>query len=154
MPLGDRPTGDPAHVRSGGDAPARGRARRGSSATPGCNALLRTMKRAWDESAMRPEIDLSAARPRDSCGWRIAPGPLLARSGVLPALRVVVGGTQVVVSLHGLAIVLGVGAGALLAVRRAREPAVVAVAAAAVAAASLAGGHALFALVHGGGAGG
>ena len=71
---------------------------------------------------------------------------------MLPALRVVVGGTQVVVSLHGLAIVLGVGAGALLAVRRAREPAVVAVAA--VAAASLAGGHALFALVHGGGAGG
>src|SRR5436309_2693143 len=75
MPLGDRPTGDPAHVRSGGDAPARGRARRGSSATPSCNALLRTMKRAWDESAMRPEIDLSAARPRDSCGWRIAPWP-------------------------------------------------------------------------------
>ena len=73
---------------------------------------------------------------------------------MLPALRVVVGGTQVVVSLHGLAIVLGVGAGALLAVRRAREPAVVAVAAAAVAAASLVGGHALFALVHGGGAGG
>ena len=73
---------------------------------------------------------------------------------MLPALRVVVGGTQVVVSLHGLAIVLGVSAGALLAVRRAREPAVVAVAAAAVAAASLAGGHALFALVHGGGAGG
>ena len=73
---------------------------------------------------------------------------------MLPALRVVVGGTQVVVSLHGLAIVLGVGAGALLAVRRAREPAVVAVAAAAVAAASLTGGHALFALVHGGGAGG
>ncbi|TMB16366.1 MAG: hypothetical protein E6J59_19200 [Deltaproteobacteria bacterium] len=82
-------------------------------------------------------------------------GPRLAPDeGVLPALRLVLGGTQVAVALHGLAIVLGVGAGALLAVRRAREPAVVAVAAAAVAAASLVGGHALFALVHGGGAGG
>ena len=68
-----------------------------------------------------------------------------------PALRVVLGGTQVAVSLHGLAIVLGVGSGALLAVRRAREPARVLVAVAAVAAASLAGGHALFALLHGGG---
>ena len=73
---------------------------------------------------------------------------------MLPVLRVVVGGTQVVVSLHGLAIVLGVGAGTLLAVRRAREPAPVAVAVAAVAAASLVGGHALFVLLHGGGAGG
>ena len=68
-----------------------------------------------------------------------------------PALRVVLGGTQVAVSLHGLAIVLGVGSGALLAVRRAREPAAVQVAVAAVAATSLAGGHALFALLHGGG---
>ncbi len=68
-----------------------------------------------------------------------------------PALRVVLGGTQVAVSLHGLAIVLGVGSGALLAVRRAREPAPVLVAVAAVAVASLAGGHALFALLHGGG---
>jgi len=70
---------------------------------------------------------------------------------VHPALRVVLGGTQVAVSLHGLAIVLGVGSGALLAVRRAREPAPVLVAVAAVAVASLAGGHALFALLHGGG---
>jgi phosphatidylglycerol:prolipoprotein diacylglycerol transferase len=68
---------------------------------------------------------------------------------VLPALRVVIGGTQIVVSVHALAIVLGVGAGALLAVRRAREPAPVLVAVAAVAAASLAGAHALFALLHG-----
>ena len=48
---------------------------------------------------------------------------------MLPALRVVIGGTQIVVSLHGLAIVLGVGAGAVLAVRRARKPAPVLVAA-------------------------
>ena len=68
---------------------------------------------------------------------------------MLPALRVVIGGTQIVVSVHALAIVLGVGAGALLAVRRAREPAPVLVAVAAVAAASLAGAHALFALLHG-----
>jgi len=73
---------------------------------------------------------------------------------VLPALRVVGGGTQIVISLHGLAIVLGVVAGALSAVRRAREPGPVLVAVAAVAAASLVGGHALFALLHGGGAGG
>src|SRR5437870_3843361 len=69
---------------------------------------------------------------------------------MLPALRVVIGGTQIVVSLHGLAIVLGVGAGAVLAVRRARKPAPVLVAAAAVAAVSLVGGHMLFALLHGG----
>ncbi len=68
---------------------------------------------------------------------------------MLPALRVVIGGTQIVVSVHALAIVLGVGAGALLAVRRAREQAPVLVAVAAVAAASLAGAHALFALLHG-----
>ena len=73
---------------------------------------------------------------------------------MLPALRVVLGGTQIAVSLHGLAIVLGVGAGARLAVRRAREPAVVAAAVAAVAAASLVGAHALFALLRGRGAGG
>ena len=63
----------------------------------------------------------------------------------------VLGGTQIVVSMHGLAVVLGVGAGALLAVRRAHEPASVVVAVTAVAAASLVGAHALFALLHGGG---
>src|SRR5437667_426659 len=94
---------------------------------------------------VRDEWDLACA------ARRIAPGPRLASGGVHPALRVVLGGTQVAVSLHGLAIVLGVGSGALLAVRRAREPAPVQVAVAAVAAASLAGGHALFALLHGGG---
>jgi phosphatidylglycerol---prolipoprotein diacylglyceryl transferase len=70
---------------------------------------------------------------------------------VFPALRVVLGGTQIAVSMHGLAVVLGVGAGALLAVRRAREPVPVLVAVPAVAAASLVGAHALFALLHGGG---
>src|SRR5206468_4754796 len=111
----------------------------------------RRSPRALPVGAIRPEIDSCGVRPRDSATRRLAPGPRLASGGVHPALRVVLGGTQVAVSLHGLAIVLGVGSGALLAVRRAREPAPVLVAAAAVAATSLAGGHALFALLHGGG---
>src|SRR5437764_548856 len=100
--------------------------------------------------ALLVEIDCCSVRLRDSAARRLAPGPRLASGGVHPALRVVLAGTQVAISLHGLAIVLGVGSGALLAVRRAREPAPVLVAVAAVAAASLAGGHALFALLHGG----
>jgi len=72
---------------------------------------------------------------------------------VLPALRVVLGRTQVVASLHALVVVLGVAAGALLALRRAREPTVVLVAVAAVAVGGLAGGHLLFVLLHGPGRG-
>src|SRR5207247_10472102 len=96
------------------------------------------------------EIDRCSVRPRDAAIRHLAPGPRLAPGGVHPALRVVLGGTQVAVSLHGLAIVLGVGSGALLAVRRAREPAPVLVAVAAVAAGSVAGGHAILRLLPGG----
>ena len=99
---------------------------------------------------IRPRIDRFSARLRDCATRGIAPGPPLALGDVLPALRVAFGDTQITVSLHGLAVVLGVGAGALLAVRRAGERAPVLVAVAAVTAASLAGGHALFALLHGG----
>jgi phosphatidylglycerol:prolipoprotein diacylglycerol transferase len=79
--------------------------------------------------------------------------PLLSRA-MLPQTRFVVGATQVVVSLHALAIVLGVGAGGWLAARRAAEPALALVAVAAVAVVALVGAHALFALVHGAAPGG
>jgi phosphatidylglycerol:prolipoprotein diacylglycerol transferase len=65
-------------------------------------------------------------------------------------MHLVGGGIRLVVSLHGLAVAVGVAAGALLAVRRAREPAPVLVAVAAVAVVSLAGAHALYRALHGG----
>jgi phosphatidylglycerol:prolipoprotein diacylglycerol transferase len=81
---------------------------------------------------------------------RVAGGLRLAPCDVLPALRFVLGGTQLVLSLHGLAIVLGAVAGGGLALRRAPQPGPVLVALASVAVASLAGAHGLFVLVHGG----
>jgi phosphatidylglycerol:prolipoprotein diacylglycerol transferase len=68
---------------------------------------------------------------------------------VLPQLRFVLGATHVVVSLHALAIVIGVLAGTLLALRRARDPASVLAAVAAVTVAALLGAHALFLLLRG-----
>jgi phosphatidylglycerol:prolipoprotein diacylglycerol transferase len=73
---------------------------------------------------------------------------------MLPELRFVVGATQVVVSLHAVAIALGVAAGAWVAARREREPVFALGAAAAVAVAALLGSHALFVLLHGRGGGG
>ena len=63
---------------------------------------------------------------------------------MLPQLRIVVGASQIVVSLHALAIVVGVAAGTVLALRRARDPASVLAAAAAATVAALVGAHALF----------
>jgi phosphatidylglycerol:prolipoprotein diacylglycerol transferase len=73
---------------------------------------------------------------------------------MLRTVQFVHGGTQVVLSLHGLAIVAGVAAGALLAAARARQPAPVLAGAAAVAVGALAGARALFLLLHGGGGAG
>ncbi len=70
---------------------------------------------------------------------------------MLPELRVVVGATQVSVSLHALAIVVGVAAGALLAARRHDDPALALATIAVVGVAALVGARALFALLHGGG---
>jgi len=73
---------------------------------------------------------------------------------MLPQARFVVGSTQVVVSLHGVAIAIGVAAGALLACRRHADPGadrgLALAAVAVVAVAALAGARVLFALVHGG----
>jgi len=96
-------------------------------------------------------------RPAPSASWvhgtdRAARRLLLA--GMFPALRFVVGATQIVLSLHGLAIIVGVAAGALLAVRRARDPGAVLGVVAVVAIAALAGAHALFVLLRGGPTGG
>jgi phosphatidylglycerol:prolipoprotein diacylglycerol transferase len=78
----------------------------------------------------------------------------LLSGAMLPEARFVVGATQVVVSLHALAVVLGVAAGGWLAARRAAEPPLALVAAATVAAVALVAAHALFALVHGAAPGG
>lgn len=72
---------------------------------------------------------------------------------MFPEVRFVLGGTQVVLATHGLAIVAGVAAGTVLAVRRAREPVVVLGGVAVVAVAALLGSRALFVALHGGGAG-
>jgi len=69
---------------------------------------------------------------------------------MFPELRLVHGATQVVVSCHALAIVVGVAAGTIVAVRRAPAPAPVLAAVAAVVVAALAGAHALFRMLHGG----
>lgn len=67
-----------------------------------------------------------------------------------PELRVVVGGVQVVLSTHALAVLGGVAAGAWLTAWRAREPGAALLAAAVVTVAALAGAHALFRALHGG----
>src|SRR5262249_41265975 len=72
---------------------------------------------------------------------------------MLPELRFVVGRTQLVVSVHALAIATGVVAGAILAARRAREPAVTFVAVAIIAVTALVGAHGLFVLLRGEGHG-
>jgi phosphatidylglycerol:prolipoprotein diacylglycerol transferase len=69
---------------------------------------------------------------------------------VLPHIALVVGGVQVGLALHALAIVVGVAVGAALALRRAREPRLVLLAVPVVAFAGLVGSRALFALLHGG----
>src|SRR5438094_7074243 len=69
---------------------------------------------------------------------------------MLPTLQVVVGTTRVVVSLHALAIVVGVAAGALLVARRTPGQASGLVTAALVAVAALVGAHRLFRALHGG----
>ncbi len=69
---------------------------------------------------------------------------------MLPEVRFVVGGWQVVVALHGIGILVGVVAGAALAVRRAHEPVAALLAVAVVAVAALAGAHALYRALHGG----
>jgi phosphatidylglycerol---prolipoprotein diacylglyceryl transferase len=72
---------------------------------------------------------------------------------VFPELRFVLGGTQLVLSTHGLAIAAGVAAGAALAARRAREPLLVIATGAGVAVVALLGARALFVSLHGGGGG-
>jgi phosphatidylglycerol:prolipoprotein diacylglycerol transferase len=69
---------------------------------------------------------------------------------VYPQLRFVYGATQIVVSLHALSILAGVGTGAWIALRRAREPALVLLAVPPIALAGLAGARALYAALHGG----
>jgi phosphatidylglycerol:prolipoprotein diacylglycerol transferase len=69
---------------------------------------------------------------------------------MLPTLQVVVGTTRVVVSLHALAIVVGVAAGALLVARRTPGPASGLATAALVAVAALVGAHGVFRALHGG----
>ncbi|HEV7734786.1 MAG TPA: prolipoprotein diacylglyceryl transferase family protein [Candidatus Binatia bacterium] len=69
---------------------------------------------------------------------------------MLPALRFVVGDTQWVLSTHALLVVVAVFVGTVHAVRRAREPLVVAACAPWVAAAGIAGSRALFAVLRGG----
>jgi phosphatidylglycerol:prolipoprotein diacylglycerol transferase len=68
---------------------------------------------------------------------------------VLPRIAFVLGATQVVLSVHALAIAAGVAAGAALALRRARDPASALAAVAAVAVAALLGAHACFLLLRG-----
>lgn len=88
---------------------------------------------------------------------RVVPAPaarrLLGSRVVLPELRFIVGSTHVVVSSHALAILLGVGAGAVLAVRRAPVPGAALAAVAFITVAALAGAHLWFHLFHGGGGG-
>ena len=73
----------------------------------------------------------------------------LLSATMLPEVRFVVGATQVVLSLHAVAIVLGVGAGGWLAARRAAEPSLALVVVGTVTVVALVAAHALFALLHG-----
>ena len=67
-----------------------------------------------------------------------------------PELAFTLGRIQVVVSSHALAVAVGVAAGFMLALRRAREATPVLAAAAAMAVAALAGAHGFFRAMHGG----
>src|SRR5207253_683315 len=69
---------------------------------------------------------------------------------VHPEVAFTVGQLHVAVSSHALAVAAGVAAGFVLALRRARDPAVVLAAAAAMTVAALAGAHGLFRAMHGG----
>ncbi|HSV06601.1 MAG TPA: prolipoprotein diacylglyceryl transferase family protein [Candidatus Binatus sp.] len=69
---------------------------------------------------------------------------------MLPTLRIVVGTSQMVVSLHALAVVVGVAAGALVVTRRTPAPTFGLATAAIVAVVALVGAHGLFRLLHGG----
>ncbi len=69
---------------------------------------------------------------------------------MFPELHLAWGGTHAIVSLHGVAVVVAVAAGAALAFRRARDRAGVLVAVAVSAVAALAGAHALFHALHAG----
>jgi len=69
---------------------------------------------------------------------------------VLPELHVVVGGTRLVIATHALAIVLGVMAGAALAVRRTRAPTPTLAAVTMVTMAAMAGARMLHAALDGG----
>jgi phosphatidylglycerol:prolipoprotein diacylglycerol transferase len=69
---------------------------------------------------------------------------------VLPQIAFAVAGTRIVVATHALGIVVGVVAGGLLVVWRARARGAALLAAALVVVAVLAGAHALFWAVHGG----
>jgi len=95
-------------------------------------------------------LTLAAARVRTE---RPRGAPVALRV-MLPELRFVVGATQVVLSLHAVAIAVGVAAGGWLAARRAADPALALVAAATVTVVALVAAHALFALVHGAAPGG
>ena len=69
---------------------------------------------------------------------------------MLPTLHLVVGATRLVVSLHALAIAVGVAAGALLVARRASAAVPGLATAALVAVAALVGAHGIFRALHGG----
>jgi phosphatidylglycerol:prolipoprotein diacylglycerol transferase len=79
---------------------------------------------------------------------RVEARGLLHPDAVHPELAVVVGETRVVVAAHGVAIVVGIAAGAALAARRAGRGVLPVVAVVAVAA--LVGSRVCFALLHGG----
>ena len=66
-----------------------------------------------------------------------------------PSITFVVDGTRVHIATHAVAIVVGVGAGGALAIRRSTTPGPVLLAIAMVASAVLVGSHALFATFHG-----
>ena len=68
-----------------------------------------------------------------------------------PELAFTFAGTRVVVSSHALAVAVGVTAGFVLALRRARDATPALAAAAAAAVAALVGSHWLFRAMHGGG---
>jgi prolipoprotein diacylglyceryltransferase len=67
-----------------------------------------------------------------------------------PAIRFVMGGWYVVLSTHALMVAVAVVVGALVAVRRARDPVVALVWAPVVASAALGGGRVLYVATHGG----
>jgi hypothetical protein len=75
---------------------------------------------------------------------------LQARAGMAPAIRFVVEGSQVVVATHALFVLVAVVVGAVVAVGRAREPALVLGVAPCAAVAALAASHLLFRAQHGG----